>query len=133
VNHHFNQETTMKFNIKTSNTIIGATVLCASMLIGGSASADMSINPVPAETVKYQELNLNSPAGVAVLYARIHAAAVRVCSSGSRDLSRYREEKACVNEAEARAVKDVNVDGVTAYFEMKSGRKPASFASNLTK
>ena len=123
----------MKFNIKTSNTMFGAAVLCASMLIGASAFADTSINPVPAETVKFSELNLNSPAGVAALYARIHAAASRVCTSGSRDLSRYREEKACINEAEARAAKGVNVDGVTAYFEMKSGRKPTVFASNLTK
>lgn len=123
----------MKFNIKTSNTMFGAAVLCASMIIGGSAFADMSINPAPAEIVKFHELNLNSPAGVAALYARIHAAAVRVCTSGSRDLSRSREEKVCVNEAEALAVKDVNVDGVTAYFEIKSGRKPAAFASNLSK
>jgi UrcA family protein len=123
----------MKFNIHTSNTMFGAAALCASMLIGGSAFADISTNPAPSETVKFQELNLNSPAGVAALYARIHSAALRVCTSGSRDLSRYREEKACVNEAEARAVKDVNRDGVTAYFEMKSGRKPASFASNSTK
>jgi UrcA family protein len=123
----------MKFNIKTTNTMIGAGVLCASMLIGASAFADMSINPAPAETVKFQELNLNSPAGVAVLYARIHAAALRVCTSGSRDLSRYREEKICVKDAEARAVKDVGVDSLTAYFETKSGRKPAAFASNLTK
>ncbi len=123
----------MKFNIKTSNAIFGAAVLCASMLIGGSAFADVSINPVPAETVKFQELNLNSSAGVAALYARIHAAAVRVCTSGARDLARYSQEKACVNEAEAHAVKNVNVDGVTAYFEMKSGRKPAAFASNLIK
>jgi UrcA family protein len=123
----------MKFNIKTTNTMFGAAALCASMLIGASAFADNSINPVPAETVKFGELNLNSSAGVAALYARIHAAALRVCTSGSRDLSRYREEKICVKDAEARAVKDVNVDGVTAYFEMKSGRKPTSFAFNWTK
>jgi UrcA family protein len=125
---------TVKSRIKTSNAVFetGA-VLCARMLFGGTASTNMSINSVLAETVKLPKLNLNSPAGVAVLYARIHAAALRVGTSGSRDLSRYEEEARCTKGVEARAVEGVNVYGLTAYCEMNSRRGVANCASNRTK
>jgi len=108
---------TMKSRMKTSNAVFEAgAVLCARMLFGGTSSSDMSINSAPAETVKLQKLNLNSPAGVAMLYARIYAAALRVGTS-----------------VEARAVEGLNVFGLTAYCEMNSGRSVANCASNRTK
>ncbi len=124
----------MNSSIKTSNAVFetGA-VLCARMLFGGTASTDMSINSALAETVKFQKLNLNSPTGVAMLYARIHAAALRVGTSRSLDLSRYAEEEICTREVEARAVEGVNVYGLTAYCEMNSRRGVANRAPNLTK
>jgi UrcA family protein len=124
----------MKSSMKSSNAVFetGA-VLCARMLFGSTASSDMSINSVLTETVKFQKLNLNSPAGVAMLYARIHAAALRVGTSGSRDLSRYREEEICTESVEARALQSVNLYGLTAYCEMNSGRGVANRASKLTK
>jgi UrcA family protein len=105
---------TVKSTIKTSSAMFetGA-VLCARMLFGGTACTDMSINSAPAETVKFQKLNLNSPAGVAMLYARIYAAALRVGE----------DEEICTKGVEARAVEGLNVYGLTAYCEMNSRRK----------
>ena len=117
---------------KTSNAVFetGA-VLCARMLFGDTPSSDMSINSPLAETVNFKKLNLKSPAGVAMLYARIHAASLRVGTSESRDLSRYTEQEIRNRGVAARAVEGVNVYGLAAYCEMNSRRSVVNPASNL--
>ena len=110
-----------------------ATVLCTCILATGSAFAGPSSEQAPSELVKFQELNLSAPAGVATLYSRIHAAARRVCSSGTRDLSRLAEEKTCAKEAEAKAVRQVNIDALTAYYEVQTGGPVAKLAANSAK
>ena len=74
---------------------------------------------VRSETVKFPDLNVNTSEGVQTLYDRIHAAALRVCSSsdpiyqlGTRD---------CARNAEAKAIKTVNLPQLTAFYRMKTG------------
>ena len=126
----------MTDHIKDSKILFkasAATVMFTCILATGSAFASPFSEQAPSEIVKYQELNLNASAGVAALYSRIHAAALRVCSSGTRDLARLGEEKTCAKEAEAKAVRQVNVDALTAYYEVKTGRPVAKFAANSAK
>jgi UrcA family protein len=84
------------------------------------------------ETVKFSDLNVGNPAGVAALYQRIHSAAERVCKVGDdRDLARAQRSEACANVAEARAVSRVNSGALTAYYQAKSGHPAAELTASL--
>ena len=110
----------MNSSVKTINKALLAcptAMLLACVLVVSSAFAD---DQVRSETVKFQDLNVGTPAGAEALYRRIHAAATHVClQPGS-----YAElhEYACVKDAEARAIQKVNLPMLTAYFEGKTGR-----------
>jgi UrcA family protein len=91
----------MKTQIK--NVVMGVAV-AAAMLVGVAQGAE-----APTKTVRYQDLNLNTEAGVKVLYKRIHGAANVVCGDyDARDLVLARAHKACVDRAVADAVAAVN-------------------------
>jgi UrcA family protein len=67
-------------------------------------------------TVRYHDLNLNSPEGIASLYGRIQRAADQVCQSlKSRELERESFWNDCVNHAVAKAVRTVNNAPLSAY------------------
>ena len=111
----------MYLNTRTNSTIFAA---CAAagmslMCIFGVASAF-----VPKETVKFQDLNIDSPAGVAALYQRLHVAAQHVCyAEWDRDPVKVQRAETCANEAEARAVSQLHIAGLTAYYQMNTGRQ----------
>jgi UrcA family protein len=91
----------MKTQIK--NVVMGVAV-AAAMLVGVAQGAE-----APTKTVRYQDLNLNTEAGVQVLYKRIHGAANVVCGNYDvRDLVVARAHKACVDRAVTEAVAAVN-------------------------
>ena len=50
-----------------------------SLFLAGLATAAVSDEAAPSVTVRYHDLNLNDPEGVAVLYGRIRRAADEVC------------------------------------------------------
>ena len=110
----------MYLNAKTSSTIfttcaaVGMSLLC----IFGAASAF-----VPRETVKFQDLNIDSPAGVTTLHQRLYVAAQHVCYA-EWDLDPVKVQRAatCANEAEARAVSQLHIAGITANDQMNTGR-----------
>jgi UrcA family protein len=90
-------------NEQIKNVVLGVAVATA-MLVGVAQGAE-----VPVKTVRYQDLNLNTDAGVQVLYKRIHGAANLVCGYvDGRDLVVARAHKACVERAVADAVATVN-------------------------
>ena len=111
----------MYSNTKTNSTIF-ATCAAAGMslmCIFGVASAF-----VPKETVKFQDLNIESPADVAALYQRLHTAARHVChAEWDRDPVKVKRAEACANEAEVRAVSQLHVAGLTAYYQMNTGHQ----------
>jgi UrcA family protein len=73
---------------------------------------------VRMETVKFADLNVRTTAGAAVLFRRIHAAAERVCTrSGADNLDRASSTRACVREAQSRAIAQINLPQLTAYSE----------------
>jgi len=80
--------------------------LSATMLVGVSHAA--SPDNVPSRVVDYQDLDLNSNAGVQALYRRIHFAADQVCGrADSRELARSQVKKACVERAVSDAIATV--------------------------
>jgi UrcA family protein len=116
------RETIMK--ITTHLMLIG-------ILVGANAFAGQPDDQVQKETVKFQELNVDTPAGVTALYQRIHSAARRVCNVGEdRNLGMQQQAKTCASEAEAGAIARVNSPALTAYYRIKTGKQVAVLAAN---
>jgi UrcA family protein len=96
---------------------LAALAASAACLIGAAGSASAA-NPAvagPSVTVTYGDLNLASTQGQDVLYARIEAAARRVCAVEDvdiRDLERFNLARACEARALAQAVHSLQVAAV---------------------
>jgi UrcA family protein len=111
----------MSSTVKTLGKALSAcptAMLLACVLVASSAFAD---DQVRSETVKFQDLNVGTPAGAETLYFRIHSAARRVCSRPG-DVWEMALASSCIKDAEARAVQKVNLPMLTAYYETKTGR-----------
>jgi UrcA family protein len=108
--------------------LVGAVSLAAA---GGVAHADAAF-AVPARTVHYADLDLNSQAGVDTLYNRIRSAAEQVCGNvDSRRLDEAAVAKACVDHAVAASVSSVNNPKLSREYSAHLGgaMKPISLAS----
>ena len=98
--------------------MVAQLVLPALFLVEPAFAAAAAEAP-PAQTVRYGDLDLNTPEGVARLYQRIEIAASDVCRpaqdpvSVSRMLSTAWKE--CFYHSIARAVKAVHNDKLSAY------------------
>jgi UrcA family protein len=95
------------------------TTLLASVLVVSSAFAGEQVR---SETVRFQDLNVSTPAGVEALYTRIHSAARRVCHEHADWLAQL-TEAACVRKAEAGAIDTLSLPGLTAYYRAKTGTR----------
>jgi UrcA family protein len=91
-------------------------MLLVGVLVVSNALADEQVR---TETVKFQDLNVGTTAGVEALYSRIHSAARRVCSETDPVLQAA--AIACARNAEAKAIEKVNLPLLTAYYRMKNG------------
>jgi UrcA family protein len=100
-------------------------MLVACVLVASNAIAD---EPLRSETVKFQDLNVGTPAGAEALYSRIHSAAKRVCAppAGWEQFGPI----VCVRKAEADAIAKVNLPSLTAYYRMKTGDHRETIAAN---
>ena len=84
-------------------------VFCAVSSFGFAAHAAERTADVPAITVRYADLNLNTPEGVEALYARLRAAAREACSHlEGRALVDFVEWRSCYEGALAAAISNVN-------------------------
>jgi UrcA family protein len=93
---------------------------------------------LPTATVKFGELDVLHPQGAAVLYARIQAAAMNVCSSFDglgRGAALHRDD-ACVNKAIVGAVTQVDSPALSAVYNAHEGKvlptRPTSLPNSLT-
>ena len=73
------------------------------------------VDEAPSVTVRYYDLNLDTPEDVASLYGRIRAAAIDVCTQSEGSLRINRVYWECVAHAIANAVKDVHNEKLSAY------------------
>jgi UrcA family protein len=108
-------------------TLVAVAALSATMLAGVTHAAG-SADEVATQAVIYKDLNLNSSAGVQVLYHRIQGAANQVCGEvDARDLKGMSIRKACVEHAISSAVAAVNAPMLTRVYLAKSvGPAPKS-------
>jgi UrcA family protein len=110
----------MSSNFQTVNrtflTHSAAALLACVLLVSNALAAE----PVRAETVKFGDLNLGTPAGVEALYSRIHAAARRVCSQ--TDPVMRAAVIPCAGHAEAKTIEKLNLPSLTAYYRTKTGK-----------
>ena len=109
--------------INYSKNIALATVAAlgvTSFAIG--AHADESVVRVPARTVHYSDVNLDTQAGAEVLYKRIRNAAEQVCGDvGSRQLEEAAAARACVEQAVVGSVRAVNNLQLTNTYNSHAG------------
>lgn len=105
--------------LQLARPTLGALFLISMLSLTASVEAETRVDEPPTVTVRYRDLNLNTPEGVATLYGRIHAAAVIVCrpSEGPQLVSRvfWTEWNDCMSHAIANAVNTVHNDNLTAY------------------
>jgi UrcA family protein len=118
----------MKSNVKTDRRARLVSRTAALVAFGLVASYAFAADQLRTETVKFQDLNVGTSAGVETLYGRIHSAAKRVCSEADRiDQARA---SACAKKAEARAVGALNLPALTTYYQVKVGGFTQSLSAN---
>jgi UrcA family protein len=92
--------------IRRSLAVAGAFAALTVATASFAAAPDVASHSV---SVRYDDLNLSSPAGVNALYRRISVAARQVCPDiYSRDLNVAAAGKRCLADAVAKAVSEVN-------------------------
>jgi UrcA family protein len=102
----------------SKSVAVAAGVLLACVFVVSSALAVEPDGEVRIEHVKFQDLNLDTAAGVDALYKRIHAAAQRVCAVHVQQyLGSFsgRAAAKCTKDAEARAIKEINLPALTVF------------------
>ena len=103
---------------KTRVLLLSILAVTASSL----AMADALVN-VKSEVVRYDDIRLISTVGAAVLYGRLHGAAVRACGGPveSLQLAQQKRYRACMDDTLSKAVADVNSPVLGKYFESRRG------------
>ena len=85
-------------------------------------TADRDAN-VPSVTVRYTDLDLNTPAGVEALYSRLRAASRSVCNVGERQpLVDAMAAKSCYSRVLGTAVDNAQLPTLTALHRAEGGR-----------
>jgi len=114
--------------------LLAAALLAASFGVAATVPA-VAAPPVAAETtsVRYGDLDLDSAAGIAQLYARLQVAAEKVCDSrfhpGTLVVSA--SWRTCVADALTQAVAAVDRPAVTAYHASNASLPDARSANRL--
>ncbi len=100
-----------------------ALLMIPALLVTESTLAAARLDEAPSKTVRYHDLNLNSPEGIASLYERIQAAALDVCKSAEgpwrQGLESWNEWNWCVSHAIADAVYSVHNEKLSTYHWQK--------------
>lgn len=81
-----------------------------------------------SQIVNFSDLNLNNPAGIARLYSRLKSASQDVCKPLDERGSQIKFH-ACQKDAMQKAVSDIGVAALTAYYDAKVGIPPTRVAS----
>jgi UrcA family protein len=85
-------------------------------LLAGQALAETKTAAVPTGNV-----NFNSRADVNALYTRVELAAQSVCSYDSKNKYVAQPDRACVDQAVAKAVASANRPTLTAAYQARGG------------
>jgi UrcA family protein len=103
--------------------VYGSCLLAGALLAPSMTFADADDRP-PSRVVNFADLNLNSRAGVEILYHRLASAAQAVCEPIKRPDSLIPSAVglACMRGALLTAVHSVNSPSLTAYYDERETR-----------
>src|SRR5215831_2213807 len=120
----------MKSTVKTIDRMPLA--LSTAMLLAcvWAASPALAEEAQKSQTVKFQDLDVNTREGVQTLYRRIHAAAWHVCLTTSTDPIYQEVARDCAKKAEAKAIETVNLPQLTALYRTKTGDRTKPLSAN---
>jgi UrcA family protein len=110
---------TLKSHRRSARSV---TLLLAGIALSGPVTlfAGMPADTLPAVHVSFAELDLNTEAGVAILYQRLQGAARTVCGSvDARQLAQQARWTACYKKALADAVTQVDRPQLTALHRTR--------------
>jgi UrcA family protein len=106
-------------------------VLVTAITVMGSTLAHAALpgdQPLSRQ-VNYSDLNLDQPAGAAVLYNRLSSAAHVVCKPfEGKALVNFKRHRTCVAKAISTAVRDVNAPTLTNLYRAKTGEQGIELA-----
>jgi UrcA family protein len=118
--HIFKEKIMKTRNFTKQIAMATVAAICVASVTG--AYADEAMANAPTRTVHYSDLNLNTPAGAAILYKRIRTAAEQLCGDvNSRRLDEAAVAKACVDHAVYGSVQSVNNVKLTNEYNAHSG------------
>ena len=117
----------MNSNVKSDKRGFVAYATALSLACALAAFNAYAGDDARAETVKFVDLNLDTPAGAEALYRRIHAAARRVCQQPAGEQAAV---KGCMSKAESEAIGKVNSPLLTAFYQKKTGSQPQTITAN---
>ncbi|MEJ0038765.1 MAG: UrcA family protein [Gammaproteobacteria bacterium] len=101
----------------------GIAALCVAGLPSAHADGNDKHMKGSSTTVKFSDLNLQSPAGAEELYRRIERAANKVCwEPADQHILTNIDRRDCVERAVAKAVSDVNNSHLTALYARKTNK-----------
>ena len=125
----------MNMNSKIVSRFLAGFLITAAFLAPKVFAADPT-DSVRTQTVKFEDLSVNTQAGAAALYQRIHRAAKQVCEqpgADQRNLKAWQMQQSCIVRAESRAVDNVHSGALSAYYQMTLGHPYAVLAQNNVK
>jgi UrcA family protein len=132
-----NQENTMNvFSISTNlRRMTVSAVVCALAAGFAAVCSAADSDGAPQAIVKYGDLNVSSPQGAAVLYARIRTAASQLCEPLDHgDLGSKTRVAACVHKAITDAVTQVNQPTLFGVYTTKNKQpRPIVLAAGPTR
>jgi UrcA family protein len=113
------------FTLRNSKNILFAAAAAVSLAsVAQMAQAADVLSERPALTVRYSDLNLDTPTGAAVLYQRIRHAAEQVCGKAeSRRLDEIVVVQECMDKAIASSVSAVGNAQLTSQYVARVGSK----------
>jgi len=122
-----NMTTTIRFRTVIAAALFSA--VASSLAVLPAAADNVDAHQI---TVKYADLNLANPQGVATLYSRIQAAAKDGCwqfeGPGIQATLQY---NACIDEGIAGAVTQVNNPALSAVYTAHAGKEVPTRLTSL--
>lgn len=95
---------------KTTGIMLMAALLTTSGMAAAAGQATELGRQVEKQTVRFDDLNLRKPAGIAVLHSRLRSAASNVCGGFDAGVRGTKAKKECRTSALERAVSELPVE-----------------------